>query len=225
MTKIFILTRKNKMETTLRQKKFVRIKKSLTEAFIERLKTINFDRISIKDICNQVEVSEATFYNYFPQKIDVILYFAATQVLKVSWIIFYKKQKLDPIKKMNFLFDYFAKKMKDRYLFFEFISVLSGQKTPMQSLEISSFEKKILYPECEGIENVVLNPIKKIMKIIIQEAQEKKMIINSIKAEELSLVFHSALIGMPLSLESFDFKNLLKNYNLYLSMIWDRFKC
>ncbi|NLE65671.1 MAG: TetR/AcrR family transcriptional regulator, partial [Elusimicrobia bacterium] len=60
---------------SLREKKFVKTKVSLMQEFMKRLKSTRFSEISIKEVCETVEVSESTFYNYFPQKVDVVCYF------------------------------------------------------------------------------------------------------------------------------------------------------
>ena len=50
---------------SLRERKYAKTKISLANAFMERLKTKRFSDIAIKEVCENVEVSEGTFYNYF----------------------------------------------------------------------------------------------------------------------------------------------------------------
>lgn len=222
---IFQLIDRAMENINLRQKKFVNIKKALTEAFIERLKSIRFDEISISDICNEVGISEATFYNYFPQKIDVIFYFAAMHILKSRWILFHEKKDLSSVKKINMIFESFAEQMKSPFLFFEVTAVLSSQKIMLHPMKLEDFEKKLLFPECENIEDVSLKPIKEIIKELILEAKNKKEINDEISVDELTLLLHSVLIGGPLSLELKNFEDLLNLYKLHLSLIWNRILC
>ncbi|MBU4288293.1 MAG: TetR/AcrR family transcriptional regulator [Proteobacteria bacterium] len=186
------------------------------------MKTTRFEQISISDICSEVGISEATFYNYFPQKIDVIFYFSAVHILKSRWIIFHEKKDLGPIRKMEMVFEQFSKKMKHPFLFFEVVSVLSSQKILQHPLKIEDFEKKLLYPDCEGIERVSLKPIKEILKSLIIEAKDMKLINDLVKVDDLALLFYSTLIGAPLSLDIASFDKLLKLYKLHLSIIWSQ---
>jgi len=81
---------------SLREKKFVKTKVSLMQAFMSRLKTTRFANISIKEVCESVEVSEGTFYNYFPQKVDVVYYYKSLVSVKIAWEINRKKSELSP---------------------------------------------------------------------------------------------------------------------------------
>ena len=70
-------------EYSLRERKHARTKIAIMNAFIERLEKTRFDDISIRQICKSVEVSEGTFFNYFPEKIDIINYYMNLMFLKV----------------------------------------------------------------------------------------------------------------------------------------------
>lgn len=59
---------------SLRERKQAKTKVSLAKDFLESLKKQKYEDISIKSICEKAEVSEGTFYNYFPQKTDLYNY-------------------------------------------------------------------------------------------------------------------------------------------------------
>ncbi len=61
-------------EYSLREIKHARTKIALMKAFIEHLRHSSFEDISVKDACKRAEISEGTFFNYFPGKIDYLLY-------------------------------------------------------------------------------------------------------------------------------------------------------
>ena len=59
----------------LRERKFARTKVALLQAALDRLKAgRRLQDIAVKELCAEVEVSEATFFNYFPRKSDLLLY-------------------------------------------------------------------------------------------------------------------------------------------------------
>ena len=74
-----------KREYSLREKKHARTKIALMSSFIERLRNSRFEDISIRDVCKSAEISEGTFFNYFPEKIDVITYYVNLMTMKVIW--------------------------------------------------------------------------------------------------------------------------------------------
>ena len=43
--------------------------------------------MSIKEICEEVQISEGTFFNYFPKKNDILNYFIALWSIEVKFYI------------------------------------------------------------------------------------------------------------------------------------------
>lgn len=52
----------------------LRSKKWLSQAFLELLKTKNYSKISVKDICTQADLSRQTFYQIFSSKEEIMEY-------------------------------------------------------------------------------------------------------------------------------------------------------
>ncbi len=73
------------MSLSLRERKYAQTKAALMRAVLRHLSESSLDEILIKRICEEVEVSETTFYNYFPTKIDVLVYFVAYWSVRVAW--------------------------------------------------------------------------------------------------------------------------------------------
>jgi len=139
-------------EYSLREKKYARTKVGLMNAFVERLRSKRFDDISIREVCQEAEIAEGTFFNYFPEKIDVISYFLYLTTLKMIW----KAQKTTPEKKylplINSLFSQVSERLDNNNVIYEIISVLLVQAQKPKKVEISGFEKKLAFPDCAGIE-------------------------------------------------------------------------
>lgn len=58
----------------LRERKYAFTKASLMDALISRLSNQTLEEINVKDICEEVQVSTTTFFNYFPTKPHAIGY-------------------------------------------------------------------------------------------------------------------------------------------------------
>ena len=58
-------------EYPLRERKYAATKAALLDAVLARLHDQTLDSISVKEVCREVPVSEATFFNYFTSK-DVV---------------------------------------------------------------------------------------------------------------------------------------------------------
>jgi hypothetical protein len=69
----------------LRQRKYARTKLALMNAALERLKDKSLEEISVRELCEEAEVSEATFFNYFPSKTDLLVYFVQLWTIEAGW--------------------------------------------------------------------------------------------------------------------------------------------
>src|SRR5687767_9779494 len=72
-----------KPQISLRERKFAKTKLALLQAALNRLKTKRLSEITVKELCEEVQVSEATFFNYFPKKDDLLHYFIQIWTLEV----------------------------------------------------------------------------------------------------------------------------------------------
>jgi len=141
-------------EYSLREKKYARTKIAIMNSFINRLRHTRFDDISIKQVCGDVEVAEGTFFNYFPEKIDVICYYLLLNIVKILW----KAEKEVPTGKYLPLIDAVVKQLSQGWssdnLIYQIISVLLIQGERPKRIAISAIEKKLAFPDCAGIEDV-----------------------------------------------------------------------
>ncbi len=71
----------------LRERKYAKTKSDLMKALVSRLDAQTLDEIAVKDVCHDVQVSETTFFNYFPSKQDVITYFVQLWSIDIAWSI------------------------------------------------------------------------------------------------------------------------------------------
>lgn len=72
-------------QISLRDRKYAKTKSELMQAVVSRLKAQTLEEINVKDVCDEVQVSETTFFNYFPSKNDVIVYFVQLWSIDASW--------------------------------------------------------------------------------------------------------------------------------------------
>ncbi len=70
----------------LRERKFARTKMALLEAALERMKEKSLADITVRELCDAAEVSEATFFNYFKKKDDLLRYFIQIWTLEVQLV-------------------------------------------------------------------------------------------------------------------------------------------
>lgn len=76
----------------LKERKFARTRMNLIFGLLQLLESRSYDDIKIIELCQFAEISEPTFYNYFPEKDDLILHYIQIWSLMVS--VFAEEQNL-----------------------------------------------------------------------------------------------------------------------------------
>jgi AcrR family transcriptional regulator len=205
----------------LREKKYARTKIGLSRAFVKRLGTTRFADISIKEVCESVEVSEGTFFNYFPQKVDVVYYFQKLVALKIDWEIQKKGADLSPLALIEMVFDLIAKEMEPQpYLFYEMISIFTSEKVRPKEDDLSVSEKLYAYPECAGIENVSVQLLETSFSALIKEAKKQGSIPEDVKLTEAVIALMVVMLGVPLAIPIEDFGKVKQYFKGQLALLW-----
>ncbi|MFA6118619.1 MAG: hypothetical protein WC688_01745 [Parachlamydiales bacterium] len=212
------------MTLQLRQKKIYKTKLALAQVFIEKMKTEKFDAISIKDICAQAEICEATFFNYFPQKTDVIAYLLKVKLFKIYWTISNLQRNLHFTKIIEKVFELFANEIYHPYIFREVILIIGTIHKQINTIAISPEELQYIYPECPDIENVHITSLPEFFEGKIVLAIKQNLISKDICAKTLVQFLMTILKGVPLSIPNSEFNNIAEIYQKHLSLLWKIFQ-
>jgi len=144
---------KNK-EYSLREIKHGKTKIAIMNAFIKLLEKARYENISIKQLCKSVEVSEGTFFNYFPEKIDIINYYVRLIFMKVIWKAKKDAPKGKYLALLNAVFARMAEEMSNANIMYQLISVMVNQQERPKGISISKIERKIVFPGYAGIDDI-----------------------------------------------------------------------
>jgi AcrR family transcriptional regulator len=204
----------------LRERKHAKTKVALTMAFVERLKSARLDDISIKEVCDSVDVSEATFYNYFPAKIDLIYYYQQLVALKIIWETNRKAKKGSPLHRIDVFFDVLTKEVNHPYLFYELVSILVGQKVRPQSVTIPPAERSYAFPQSKGIEDIPAMSLEDFLYSNLEEAAQRGEMPRDVSLSDIMIFLLTIIIGVPLAISYDKFNTLGAYYKRQLSFLW-----
>lgn len=196
----------------LREKKFARTKVSITFYVIEKLLHTSLDSISVKEICREVEISEATFFNYFPKKTDIIDYYTSLRMFKIFWLLQKKtNQSNDPIVRIRCFFDIVAENFRPAVFNEIFCFYFKNKQYDNMNTKISASEKIIAFPECEGIETIPKKNTAEFFSHEVTAAVEKNIFKQDTDIVQIVTILHIILYG-SLIYSHTDPKNSLKDY-------------
>jgi AcrR family transcriptional regulator len=205
----------------LRERKIAKSKVILVNAFINRLKKTRISEISIKDICAEVEIAEATFYNYFPHKIDVLCFYEKCVRLKIIWAANKKEKDWPPLKVIDYTFSLIAKDIKHPFLFYELISTFISERVKADRLsDLTEAEKYFAFPDCQGIHEVRAMILEDYYAYLIKRSKKSGDLPRSMNTDDLVRALMSILIGVPLSIKKDQFDSLKEFYHRQLSFLW-----
>ena len=210
-----------KKKYSLREKKYAKTKIALGRAFLKRLKSTRFSEISIKEVCDTIEVSEGTFYNYFSNKTELACYFQSLATLKIVWEIQKKEQQLGPLEMIEYAFDLVAIEMSQPFLFYEMISLFTAERIKLKGRQaLTEVEKYFAFPECNDIEKLKVVTLENLFLELVNKAQKKGTISKKVKTNDILTNLMVILIGVPLVIEIEDFNKINKLYRSQLALLW-----
>lgn len=196
----------------LREKKFARTKVAITFNLIEKLLHTPFENISVKEICREVEISEATFFNYFPKKSDIIDYYTTLKMYQNFWNLKEKnKITTNPIENIKSFFAVMAESTRPTVFNEIFCFYLKNKHYDNMKCKISATEKIIAFPECKGIEELPPMTTHEFFTQELKKAINEKLINESTDVVKTVTILHIIMYG-SLVFAHTDPKNDLKDY-------------
>jgi AcrR family transcriptional regulator len=211
---------------SLREKKFARTKIALMQEFVKRLAATRFEAISIREVCEAVEVSEGTFFNYFPQKIDVLYYFTQMHTLKVVWETYRRTKTGSYIALIETAFQALFEDFNNPNIVYEIIASLVGQKQDPVRMSISVLEKMYAFPGCKGIEKIAEPSVmfEDFFKECLQKAIQYKELPAGADIDAIVVSLKTILCGTPLALKIKNFPHTKQHFQRQLEILWKGIK-
>ncbi len=205
---------------SLREKKHARTKLAIMKAFMQLLRLKRFDDISIREVCRNAEIAEGTFFNYFPEKIDVIRYYLHMHTLKMIW----KAQEETPagryLSQINSIFDQIAEEWKDSDIACQIFSVLMVQKEKPKMHAISAVERVMAFPECHGIEKTPAVLMDQWFRQRLVLAQKSGQLPSGANVDDVVISLMTIIAGTLLALKFTGNRTCSYHYTRQLNDLW-----
>ncbi|MDT8386705.1 MAG: TetR/AcrR family transcriptional regulator [Thiogranum sp.] len=206
---------------SLRDKKFARTRLALAGALATALAEQSLADISVKRLCFEAEVSEATFFNYFPSKSDLMTYLAHLWLLELGWYMQQANARTRGLPAIDELFAHAAATCARKPGVFRELLVWiarGGKLDP--ALEISAIEKQLAFP---GLAQIDQTPLKGIDAWLVAELQAA-IAAETLPANALLPTLLAAsvtiLLGVPLTLLSSAPDKVAGMYRQQLALLW-----
>ena len=184
----------------LREQKYARTKVGLLTHAVDMLSSTSLDDLSIKELCRRAEVSEATFYNYFPHKCELLKYFVQLWTLEMMWLS-KNKWETTGIEHINNVFEYTsATSVQDSYMMGEIIVLLARIGMTPPTGEVTLAERLLIFPDCPGVDDLPTNGFDSVILPAVEEAFRQGDIPANAGVETVVMGLIALFFGMPISL-------------------------
>jgi AcrR family transcriptional regulator len=204
----------------LRQRKFARTRLNLARVLADALGQQSFDEVSVKQLCHSAEVSEATFFNYFPRKQDLLSYLVHLWILELGWHVHKAERELRGLSVVDALFAEVARTCESRPgVLAEMLAWIARGGSLNGELEISELEKQLAYPELEGIEAIPVKGIDAWLLPPLESAVSTGDLPENTVLPLILTSFLSLLFGVPLTLLSSDPARIATVYRQQLALV------
>ena len=184
----------------LREKKFARVRLAIVSAALQLMQERSLAEISVREISEVAQVAPATFFNYFPTKEDVLVYYMRLWSIPVTLqcrAVAAQRTVLDGIVAV---FDYTAREM-EQYprLMFEIIAYIAHATESPHPPVLTRAERLLAFPDLPGAEDVEPQSIDELFAAQLKQAVRAGELPSSLETEAVALLLKTIFYGVPLA--------------------------
>ena len=204
---------------SLRAKKMAKQKYAIAQAFAKQLESEGYEDVIIKDLCSQVEISEGTFYNYFPRKLDVVLYIMDCLFIRVAWQVMQLPEEMAVKDKVYRFFEMATKEIQHPNVLVQFISVGVAHKIYQEKVVLSPLEIAFLL-DSDTLVEIPYCSIFDFFEALIKESKERGELPKTCRVKDAVAAQVITFLGGLLVKENPQYGNLKDVWKGHLDIVW-----
>ncbi len=183
----------------LRERKYARTKLSLLNAAVQAMEETALENISVKALCEEADVSEATFFNYFTKKTDLLDYFIQLWNLELTW--HHQHSDAKGLALLEHSFRQIARQyQKHPGVMAEIISHQTRQRERPVLPKIDRAERLQAFPKLAGIETQAIEGLDQMWVNALQQAIDRGELPSNTHLATTLTGLATIFYGTPLAL-------------------------
>ncbi len=205
----------------LRERSRAKTRLALLDATLSQMQERAFADIRAADVARAAGVSEATFFNHFGSKGDLLLYFVQLWSIEVGS----KARAFEPdgggLAAIERVFAITAEQLSQwPRVMAEVVAHQATAGRPEAVPEVSAAERIARFPECDGVDALPARGIDAIIERNLRRAVELGELPRHADLETLSLAIASVFLGTPAALGPALHPQLDALWRLQLALLW-----
>jgi AcrR family transcriptional regulator len=204
----------------LREKKFARVRLAILSAVLQLMQERSLAAISVREICEVAQVAPATFFNYFPSKEDVLVYYMRLWSLPVTLLCRMVAAQRTVLDAVVAVFDYTAREMEQSpRLMFEIIAYIAQATEPPHPPALTRAERLLAFPNLPGAEEVEPQSIDELFAALLEQAVRARELPSSLEIEAVALLLKTIFYGVPLATRREGARTIRRAYHEALEVL------
>ncbi|HET8859201.1 TetR/AcrR family transcriptional regulator [Marivirga sp.] len=200
-----------KDEVSLRERKAAKLKLLILSLVKKLLINRSFNDIHVTDICREANISKVTFFRYFPQKEDILLYFMRVWAYEVN--VELQKNQIKGLAAVKYIYDRYGDLCENyNSLILHFIKYHAASTKTLKPISIKKAEKIVLFPNYEDAHKIEVLAFDKLLEKYLLEAIFRTDITKSSNVNDLVSMLLTTTYGSILvaKMKQLPVKALLK---------------
>lgn len=203
---------------SLREKKKAKTKMALLQASLDLIGEGSFRSVLVEEICRRAELSKVTFFKFFPQKEDLLIYFMS--IWQAECFVELEDSPKRGWEAVRHIYGKVTEEAKKRPgIMLSLISFLSEQKMHPCVPRLTETELQLLFPEKEGREKIADVSLDQIFRRCVREAGEDGQLASHISEDEAVVLLFSTFYGAYLSAHLFHSADFMAFYEMHLKLL------
>lgn len=179
---------------SLRKEKAARLKVQVLEHTLKLVGKKAFDDIYVEDICEKVKISKVTFFKYFPQKEDVLLYHF--RIWCLARCVELRQRPKEGVQGIYYLLDKLSDECENHPgLMLSLIAYLSDFKRPPKPFPVKPEEKKLLFQDVGDATSIEILSLDQMLEKFTLEAIFRKEITKSSSTRDITNLLITVFLG------------------------------
>lgn len=178
----------------LRKEKAARLKVQILDNTLRLIGKKPFEDLYVDDLCAKVKISKVTFFKYFPQKEDLLLYYF--RVWCLERVVELQTKPKEGLQGVYYLSEKLSEAC-ERYpgLMLSLLGYLADVKRTPKPFPIKAEEKAILHPSVDGIQLLEIQSLDQMLEKFTLEAIFKKEFTKSSATRDITNLLLSVMLG------------------------------
>lgn len=207
----------------LRERKFYQTRIRLAWALREQLEQVSLDELNVRDLCDRVEVSEATFFNYFPKKSDLLAYLSQLWSVELAW---HGQQALatnngSGLSVIQAVFERAAQHFQTAPGAAGELIAWQARTRQRHAPEVLVIdERRLAFPDQPGIEAMADQSLEQVLATALQRAIDQDELPRNAHLPTIMVALVSIFYGVPLALRLSNPAGIGAMYRQQLLILW-----